>query len=302
MHVRSFLEDERSLSGRLGIDLPPLRKFDLHTFGIDPGRFLREQAASFDQLPWDFYDVKRARVQTLRERFPDQQERLDAFLAASYAGRQGLEAVADLLGQLPAEERDALEAIRPSRRRSLSAFAVHDDGTGRLEAEHVPVAAFEQKVAASDCRSLQRVFAETPRDLASHPDFRRLLAGVLDVVAEVAAPRRPARVFFHQIRTVARADTPGVIVPEGIHQDGVDYIVSALVIERVAVVGGESAVYGPDRATAYLRTVLLPGQGLFQADSGSSLWHGVTPIQVDPDARRTEGYRSVFGFDIHLGN
>jgi len=93
-----------------------------------------------------------------------------------------------------------------------------------------------------------------------------------------------------------------VIVPEGIHQDGADYIISGLVMEREGIVGGESTVYGPDRSTPYLRTVLQPGQGLFQADAGSPLWHGVSPIRVDPDSDQPEGHRSIFGFDIHVGN
>src|SRR5262245_60785272 len=115
-----FLEDEQELSRRLDTPLPPLRKFDLSTFGIDSGRFLRELAPSFDRLPWDHYDVNLTRVRALLRHFPHEQERLDAFLADSYADRRGLEAVADLLGQLPPAERDAFQAAQPCRRRSIS--------------------------------------------------------------------------------------------------------------------------------------------------------------------------------------
>jgi hypothetical protein len=296
---RTFLEDERSLSRRLGIDLPPLRKFDLATFGIDSAAFLRDLTPTFDNLSWDHYDVKLAWVNALLKRFPDQRERLDAFLAAAYAERQGLEAVADLLAQLPAEQREALEAIRPARQRSFCTFAVHYDATGCPHPERVPADSFAQDVGPGDCRSLRRVFGETPREVTNHPGFRRLMMGVVDLVAEVAAPRRAARLYFHQIRTVARPGVPGVVVPEGIHQDGADFIVSALVLERNGISGGESTVYGPDRKTPYLVTTLQPGQGLFQADSRSPLWHGVSPVRAEA---RTEGRRSVFGFDIHLGN
>jgi hypothetical protein len=296
------LEDERSLTGRLGIDLPPLRKFDLHTFGLDPERFLREFAPSFDGLPWDHYDVKRAQVEALRRLFPDEQERLSRFLPAYFAGAQGLEDLGDLMGRLPGEERRALEAVRPHRQRCVAAFRV-DPAPGRAAVfERVPTGRFAQAVGASDFRSLNRVFGEAPAEVTSHPDFRLLLSGVVELVNEVAAPRRAARVAFHQVRTVARPDAPGAGAPEGIHQDGADYIVSALVIERDAVTGGESVIYGPDRATPYLRTVLEPGQGLFHADSRSPLWHGVSPVRLDPLAGRAEGKRSIFGFDVHLGN
>lgn len=297
-----FLEDERSLTRRLGIDLPPLRKFDLSTFAIEPGRFLREFAPSFDNLSWDLYDVKLAQVKTLNHHFPDEADRLSRFLPAYYAGATDLDAVDDLLLRLPVEERRTLESLRPHRQRSIAAFTVASSPGGTSVIERVPTGTFVQDVGTTDWRSMNRVFKETAPEVTSHPLFRQLLASVVDLVHAVAAPRRPVRLAFHQIRTVSRRDAPGVIVPEGIHQDGADYIVSALVIEREAVIGGESSVYGPDRQTPYLRTVLQPGQGLFQADSHSPLWHGVSPIRLDPDAGRAEGKRSIFGFDIHLGD
>lgn len=71
-----FLEDERSLSGRLGIDLPPVRLFDLDTVGINADRFLRELVPTFDGLSFDHYDVRLARVNFLRRVYPMEQERL----------------------------------------------------------------------------------------------------------------------------------------------------------------------------------------------------------------------------------
>jgi hypothetical protein len=301
MHTHlQFLEDEWSLARRLGADLPPLRKFNLSTFGIEPGRFLSEFAPSFDDLSWDQYDVKLSQVNTLRRRFPDEADRLDRFLKHYYAGVTGLDEVHDLLLRMPAEERRILETIRPHRQRSVASFTVASPAGRAPVIERVPTGTFVQKVGAGDCRSMNRVFGETPAQLTSHPDFRRLLGTVVDLVNEVAAPRRASRLAFHQVRTVSRRDAPGVVVPEGVHQDGADYIVSALVIERDGVTGGESIVYGPDRQTPYLRTVLEPGQGLFHADSQSPLWHGVSPIRLDPDAGRAEGKRSIFGFDVHL--
>ena len=296
----TFLEDERSLTGRLGIDLPPLRKFDLHTFAVDAGRFLREFAPSFDELAWDQYDVKLAQVHALRRLFPDERDRLERFLADYYAGATGLEAVRDLLLRAPPEERCAIDAIRPHRRRSIASFRVAHGPGDAAAVERVPSGAFAQAMGSADARSLDRVFPETPAEITSHPDFRRLLEGLVGLVRTVAAPRRPAHLVFHQVRTVARPGAPGSAAPEGVHQDGADYIVSALVIEREAVLGGESVVYGPDRRTPYLRTVLEPGQGIFQADGGSPLWHAVSPVRLDPDAGRAEGKRSTFGFDVHL--
>jgi hypothetical protein len=52
------LEDERSLSAKLGTSLPALRKFDLAGWGIDPEPFLRDLAPSFNDLAWDSRGVQ----------------------------------------------------------------------------------------------------------------------------------------------------------------------------------------------------------------------------------------------------
>jgi hypothetical protein len=87
--------------------------------------------------------------------------------------------------------------------------------------------------------------------------------------------------------------------PEGIHQDGSDYIVSALVIERRGVVGGESIVLGPDKRTEYLRHTLQEGQGIFQADVGSPLWHWATPVRPAAPSSGEEAVRNILGYDVH---
>lgn len=84
--------------------------------------------------------------------------------------------------------------------------------------------------------------------------------------------------------------------PEGIHQDGMDYIVSALVVERNNVSGGKSIIYGADAITPLLNITLQSGQGIFQPDKGTELWHEVTPISlINPNE---PGYRSTIGFDV----
>jgi hypothetical protein len=76
--------------------------------------------------------------------------------------------------------------------------------------------------------------------------------------------------------------------------------VSGLVIERHAVLGGESVVCEPDTERIHLRKSLLPGEGIFHADAGSPLWHNVSPIRLDPTSGEAEGKRSILGFDIHV--
>ena len=51
----------------------------------------------------------------------------------------------------------------------------------------------------------------------------------------------------HQSFVQAFPEKAGSNAPEGIHQDGSDYIVSALVVDRGNIVGEISKIYGPDK-------------------------------------------------------
>jgi hypothetical protein len=42
---------------------------------------------------------------------------------------------------------------------------------------------------------------------------------------------------------------------------------------------------------------LKQGQGIFQADAGSTLWHEVSPIDLEEGIQL--GHRMTFGLDIH---
>ena len=86
--------------------------------------------------------------------------------------------------------------------------------------------------------------------------------------------------------------------PEGVHQDGMDFIVSAFVIERVNIQGGVSIIYGADKKTPIFKAELQSGQGIFQADVFTELWHEVTPISSVEEGK--ESYRSTIGFDIEV--
>lgn len=107
-------------------------------------------------------------------------------------------------------------------------------------------------------------------------------------------------IVVHHVRIVTKLNRPISNSPEGIHQDGFPFIVSAFVVEREKVSGGISTIFGPDKKTEIFTTTLLPGVGLLQADQGSDLWHRVSPIYVDTEKFRDvkSGYRSSIGFDI----
>jgi hypothetical protein len=305
----SWMEDEHSLGRQLGTALPPLRKFDLAGWGIDPQQFLQDFAPSLDNLAWDPYDVKADQLRFLSRHFPQHKDRLKELTPAYFAGRAGDEEIRELIHLLPAEEQVAFAEIQPYRQRAVARFHVVLDDPAKPRIDRFPVAEFSQNVGADEYRSLKRVFPEVADRVTAHPAFAQLLLAVAWTVQELEPDRAALEIVFHQMRTVVRPGKatvvppgkPTQVVPEGIHQDGAPYIVSALVVEREGVVGGESVVYGPDKQTVYLATILQPGEGIFQADTGSPLWHYVSPLYFDASSPCAVGQRGIFGFDIHLG-
>jgi len=213
-----------------------------------------------------------------------------------------------LVLRLPDEQRQAFAEIRPYRQRAVARFHVTFDTSEDPHMGRLPMEGFSQNVGSADYRSLKRVFPEVSAGVTAHPCFPQLLRAVAQTVRAAEGDVAELDIVLHQMRTVVRPGQatvvgkgkPTQVVPEGIHQDGAQYIVSALVVEREGVVGGESIVYGPDKRTVYLATVLQPGEGIFQADTGSPLWHYVSPMYFDSDSGCLLGRRGIFGFDIHV--
>jgi hypothetical protein len=77
-----------------------------------------------------------------------------------------------------------------------------------------------------------------------------------------------------------------------------DYIISALVIERNNIRGGVSSVYYPNHNNKILEIELQEGMGIFQSDMNTNLWHSVINIYIDNE--QYSGFRSAIGFDFEV--
>lgn len=306
----SYLTDEGQISQKLGFEVPyPVRVFSLEGLGINQKRFIRELAPTFSILKWDQYDVKRGQVSVLKGYYPEQEKRLDRFLADYYADKATLYDVADLVTRMSLESRWKMERVRPRRKRAIAKFAFTRSqlSQGRSDswwwsAERVPSQSFSQSAPseAGDVRALVRIFDEASDDVVTCIRSRGFLYRLLEMVRAVRPGVQELTMTMHQVSIFAELEHDGDNAPEGVHQDGSDYIVSALVVERDGILGGESIVYGPDKKTEYLRHTLMPGQGIFQADKNTPLWHYVTSILEDPNVPPTYGKRSILGFDVDV--
>lgn len=106
------------------------------------------------------------------------------------------------------------------------------------------------------------------------------------------SPIKKVIVDVHQVRQMVYPGHVSTNSPEGIHRDGADCIVSAFVLNRVNITGGDSVVYNTQKTPMYI-TTLNPGFGLFQEDR--ELYHFVTGIHSQNNCI---GYRDIIGLDF----
>lgn len=108
---------------------------------------------------------------------------------------------------------------------------------------------------------------------------RSILHGVLAAGRDVFRMRLRGegewRVEVHQMRITPRGDSPGKPTPEGLHRDGVDFVLIML-IARGGVHGGITTIADLGEQTLARITLTDPLETLFLDDS--LLKHGVSPI------------------------
>jgi len=95
-------------------------------------------------------------------------------------------------------------------------------------------------------------------------------------------------VEVHQFRIEARLDQAGRPTPEGMHRDGVDYVL-VLLINRQNISSGETSVHDLSGRTLGSFTLTRPFDAALVDDA--RVMHGVTP--VSPLAADAPGYRDV---------
>lgn len=293
--VRPFdfpvLVDEHSL----GVPAPEgavIRLFDLGGLGLDDAGWRATVDASFDDLAFDPYDVRRRQAALLAVALPPEPGR-EALLAAYYRGEVAQSAIEQLVWRLDDETHRRFTSILPHRKRSASRW-LFDLTTPDIGVRRVPVGRFSQPTG--DFRAVERTFEESADSWTAHPVWQALLRRTAGLVRSLRPRARTVEAVCHQMLAYTRRGGRATNAPEGVHQDGADFIVSALVIRRRNCVGGASIVLGPDQKTHLLRHVLSPGQGLFQSDAGSPLWHDVSPISCGADGDL--GERGILGLDF----
>lgn len=163
------------------------------------------------------------------------------------------------------------------RRRRHAVFAVPQ--TGAIERQpHQP------HYQSTDYNPLHggiaRLFEPVTDATGRSASLHAILAACRDLFGRLAPAVPRWHVEVHQFRIEARSGESGRPTPEGLHRDGVDYVL-VLLVERRNIASGTTAVHALDGRPLGQFTLTHPFDAALVDDARVA--HGVTPVEpFDP--------------------
>lgn len=171
------------------------------------------------------------------------------------------------------------------RFRRYGAFDSQPGSTRRL----LPHGPYQQpKYINSLNGDVARLFDPLEPTFVAHPTLNRLLDWLTTLYDQCEGGRQRWNIRLHPYRVLAKQDEKGNPTPEGLHRDGVDYIVS-MMMSRRNVEGGETTITDNDSQVLWQRTLQKPMDIVIGKDAHTM--HAVSP--VSPVDTSKEAYRDV---------
>jgi hypothetical protein len=171
------------------------------------------------------------------------------------------------------------------RKRRHAIFATHDSTDAPVLMPYQPH--YQSLDYNSMNGGIARYFAPILVDLLNSRTLSALL-GLGTRLFNLVSGRHPWHIELHQFRIEARDGQKGNPTPEGVHRDGVDFVI-VVMIKRVNIESGATSIYNLDNQLLGEFTMLDTFDMAIVNDK--KVYHGVTPItQRNPDE---EAYRDV---------
>lgn len=128
---------------------------------------------------------------------------------------------------------------------------------------------------------IERWFEPILPEIGAGESLRTILHFCRSTFAALAPKLMKWRIETHQFRIEARPGEPGQPTPEGVHRDGVDYVL-VLLIDRVNIASGTTTTHAvADRRLLGSFTLTRPFDAALVDDA--RVFHGVTPVEpLDP--------------------
>lgn len=170
------------------------------------------------------------------------------------------------------------EGHRYRRRRHATLSARAGEDSFRLEPHQ---AHYQSRDYNTLVGGIERWFEPIAPAVVAGTSFRCLVGFCLRLFGPL---RRAAgwHIECHQFRIEARSDALGLPTPDGVHRDGVDYVL-VLLVRRVNIESGTTTVHDPDGRVLGSFTLAAPFDAALVDDA--RVRHGVTAVRPIDAAR-----------------
>lgn len=172
-----------------------------------------------------------------------------------------------------------LARLGRDRRRRHAVFTVTADGVIERAPHQPHFQGLDYNPLQGD---IERWFAPVLPDIGRGVSLRSILRFAYGFFGRLA-PAVPAwKVEVHQFRIEASADRPGEPTPEGMHRDGVDYVL-VLMVCRENIASGTTSIHDLAGHELGNFTLTRPFDAALVDDA--RVFHGITPVQALDPAR-----------------
>lgn len=172
-----------------------------------------------------------------------------------------------------------LAQVGRQRRRRHAVYSAGSDGAIVREAHQPHYQSSNYNALQGD---IERWFAPITDEIGAGGCLQTILRFSRDFFAQLAPVTGRWHIEAHQFRIEARPDAPGEPTPEGVHRDGVDYVL-VLLIDRQNIASGTTTIHSADGTLLGSFTLTHPLDAALVDDA--RVFHGVTPVTpMDPAA------------------
>ncbi len=174
-----------------------------------------------------------------------------------------------------------LEKLGKQRRRRHAVFTLSRSGSRDEDIVREPHQPHYQSLAYNTLQGdIERWFEPILDPVAGSQSLQAILRHCQRLFGELAPGVRRWHAEVHQFRIEAQAEAPGQPTPEGMHRDGVDYVL-VLLVDRENIARGTTSIHDMHGREIGEFTLTRPFDAALVDDA--RVFHGVTPVEaIDP--------------------
>ena len=174
-----------------------------------------------------------------------------------------------------------LEKLGKQRRRRHAVFTLPNGGPERGNVIREPHQPHYQSLSYNTLQGdIERWFEPVLDTIADSRSMQAILRHCQALFGELAPGVLRWRAEVHQFRIEAQADEAGQPTPEGMHRDGVDYVM-VLLVDRENIARGTTSIHDAQGREVGEFTLTRPFDAALVDDA--RVFHGVTPVEaIDP--------------------